>query len=207
MSEYTFEKLPDLREALVKGDVTSALDLVPLVDVEEDAYEYVALVMEIDRMLMSFYSSGNQLAVSSTIELISKTDRLHFSEDWPQFTDLISKIVGMLAEMDKGAQRDELLKVVLSKLPLKDRRVSYDENLNFNLACYYAINDDVKTMTEYVRRASFYYEKEQFLEDKSFEKYKTEPFFVDVLENIGYTASSWWKCAWPIEEWYEKITY
>ena len=204
MSGYTFDQIPRLKKALTQGNLQTALDLVPIIDVEDGEYEYIALLAEIQSIFLLYYETNNQLTLNTTIELIAKSENLFFIDDWPQFTDLISNVVGAIVKMNKGNDREHMLKSILSKLPLKDNYVVNHHGLSYNLACYYATKEDVKTMMEYVRRARFSFEAEKFLKDSCFEKYKDQTFFLEPLKNIAYTMFTWWTCLWPIEEWYEE---
>lgn len=205
MSGYVFNQIPQLKEALEAGNIQAALDFVPIVDVEDDEYEYVALLIEIESIFLLYYKTNNQLALNATIKLIAKTENLYFIDHWPQFNDLISNVIGAIAEMNISKDRENILKTILAKLPPKDGYIANHSSLNYNLACYYAKNEDVKTMMEYVLRASFSFEAKKFLNDKIFEKYKEESFFLEPLENMSHTTFTWWTSIWPIEEWYGDI--
>ena len=205
MSAYTFNQIPQLKKALEEGDIQTALDLVPIVDIKNDKYEYLALLREIQSIFLLYYKTNNQLALTTTVELIAKSENLYYTSHWPQFTDLVSNSIAIIGEMDISKDKENILKAILGKLALKDSYVANHSNLNYNLACYYAKNEDVKTMMEYVLRASFSFEAKKFISDKSFEKYKEEPFFLKPLESLGHTMFTWWTCIWPIEEWYEDL--
>ncbi|WP_438425423.1 hypothetical protein [Aquimarina macrocephali] len=206
MSGYTFDQLPELKKALESGNVTAALDFVPDVSVDDDEYEYVTLLIEIKEILVGYYKADEVLALETMIEVIAKSERIYFTEDWPQFLDLLIVAVGAIADkvdINDIESREKLLSAILAKAPMQDRYVANESALSYNLACYYAMHKDVKTMMEYVRRAAFYFEKEKFLNDACFREYKEESFFLGPLDDIGYTMYTWWTCAWPVKEWYE----
>jgi hypothetical protein len=204
MSGYTFKQMPQLKQALLESNIQKALDIIPIVDAEDDEYKYLTLLAEMKSVFLSFYKTNNQIALDATIELITKSKNLYFTNDWPQFTDLTGIIVGAIAEMDNNQNTENILSALLTKLSLKDGYVANHDTLNYNLARYYAKKEDEKTMMEYILRASFRYPAEKFINDINFIKYKKEAFFLEPLKNLGHTACIWWTRLWPVEEWYEE---
>lgn len=196
--------LPQLKEYIESGDVKSAEAILPIVDIEEDSYEYVTFIIELRALVASYYKEKKQLELLAIIQLIATSEKLPFTENWPQYIDLISNAIGGIVVLDKKYDREELLKQVLNKLPEKNPYVGNHEGINYNLACFYAINGQKEEMIEYIRRARFYFEADKFLQDHSFDQYKKEAFFKKLLNSTGDAAWIWWTQAWSIMEWYDE---
>lgn len=46
MSGYTFDQIPLLKQALLNKNLTIALDNIPVVNIEDDEWKYLALMQE-----------------------------------------------------------------------------------------------------------------------------------------------------------------
>ena len=164
MSGYTFVQIPQLKQALLKQNLQLALDYVPVVNIENDEWEYVALIGEFEAIFRELYAEKKSKVLMCFMRLVAFSEHIYYSEDWPQFTDLVSNILAVIAEHPYSEENEQLIDTLMKKLNLKSGDVIMHGNLNYNLACFFANKGDTKTMMEYVLRASFSLEKEQFFQ-------------------------------------------
>jgi len=204
MSGYTFDQIPQLKQALLDENLTIALGNIPMVNIEDDEWEYLALMQEYDSIFREFYSANKTTALLCFIRLVATSEHIYYTEYWPQFTDLISNLLAVISEPPHSKENELLVYTLLNKLDLKARYVVLHGNLNYNLACFFANKQDIKTMMEYVLRASFSFDKDKFFQEPCFQPYQDKPFFKEPLEKFNYGAAIWWTDIWPIHDWYNK---
>ncbi|WP_075341925.1 hypothetical protein [Tenacibaculum agarivorans] len=202
MSGYTFDQIPQLKQALLDENLTIALGNIPMVNIEDDEWEYLALMQEYDAIFREFYSANKTTALLCFIHLVAASEHIYYTEDWPQFTDLISNLLAVISEQPYSKENELLVDTLLNKLDLKARYVILHGNLNYNLACFFANKQDTKTMMEYVLRAFFSFDKDKFFQEPCFQPYQDKPFFKQPLEKFNYSAATWWTDIWPINDWY-----
>ncbi len=201
MSGYTFDQIPLLKQALLNESLTIALDNIPVVNIEDDEWKYLALMQEYNSIFKELYNAKKTETLLCFMHAIATSEQAYYTEDCPQFTDLILNLLAVICEQSYSKENELLVDNLMNKLDLKARSVVMHSNLNYNLACFFANKQDTKTMMEYVLRASFSFDKDKFFEEPCFQPYQNEPFFKEPLEKFNYGAVTCWTDIWTINDW------